>query len=519
VKIKNVRLELILVIGFVSALSLSGMWMLRAATPFGLGLNTDSVYYVNGARNIQAGDGFTRTSGEGILKPITHFPPLFSLVLAFVGLGGLDPLRGGRLVIILLYGANSLLFAWLVWKLTRRSWLTVVGAFLMVFSSVNLRASSWLMSEPLYLFLMLISFLVAYSYMKNWKPATILGLGVLSGLTYLTRYVGLSLVITWLAVILLFLPGWRRKAAHASLFLLGSLPFVIGIMLRNYRLTGSTGNRNFILHLAPFEKIADGIRAFWGWILPSGSHAYYDSLSWVFIIIFFALLSAGSVFLIQSLIRSLRTRVLAMPAGLLLVLALHVTIYLAGVLVAMNFFDATTVLDDRMLLPVFWILLLFILVGMDHLWKAKKSRNQSLWAGALVVVMGVVIYGSINTVGELKQDGQGFIDRYRRESQTMQYIRENDIGLFYTNTPPPVYILTGKAGYTVPTPYDSLTLQTRESYQADLATMKEKIIAQDGFLIFFFEIGFETDPWYLELTAGLEPKVRTTDGIIWGRVE
>ena len=245
--------------------------MLRAATPFGLSLNTDSVYYVNGARNLLAGDGFTRTSGEGILKPITHFPPLFSSVLAFVGLGGLDPLRGGRLVIILLYGVNSLLFTWLVWKLTRNFWLTGFGALLMVFSSVNLETSSWLMSEPLYLFLMLISFLVAYYYMKNWKAITILGLGVLSGLMYLTRYVGVSMIITWLAVILLFTPGWRRKAVHAGLFLLGSLPFVSGIMLRNYRLTGSTGNRNFILHWASFEKIADGIRAFWSWILPYGS--------------------------------------------------------------------------------------------------------------------------------------------------------------------------------------------------------------------------------------------------------
>ena len=136
-----------------------------------------------------------------------------------------------------------------------------------------------------------------------------------------------------------------------------------------------------------------------------------------------------------------------------------------------------------------------------------------------VLALGLAVYGSVITVSDLSQDGQGFIDHFRRESQTMQYIRENDIGLFYTNTPPPVYILTGKAGYMVPTPYDSLTLQERDSYQADLATMKEKIVAQDGLLIFFFEAGFETDPWYLELTAGLEPKVRTTDGIIWGRVE
>ena len=49
--------------------------------------------------------------------------------------------------------------------------------------------------------------------MKNWKAITILGLGVLSGLMYMTRYVGVSMIITWLAVILLFTPGWRRKVS------------------------------------------------------------------------------------------------------------------------------------------------------------------------------------------------------------------------------------------------------------------------------------------------------------------
>ncbi len=518
-KVNNDRWMLILTIGAILFASLAGMWMLRAATPFGLGLNTDSVYYVNGARNILAGDGFTRTSGEGILKPLTHFPPLFSLVLSFVGLGGLDPLRGGRLVIILLYGTNTLLFAWLVWILTRKSWLAGIGACLLAFSSVNLKTSSWLMSEPLYLFLMLISLLVLYIYMKNWKPFTILGLGVLGGLMYLTRYVGVSAVITWLTAILLFTPGWRKKVTHACLFLLGSLPFMIGIMLRNYLLTGSTGNRTFIVHWVPFGKIADGIRTFWGWILPLGTGIMYDSLRWVFIAVFFILLSVGLFILVRSLLNNIKHPTPSTPMLFLLGLSLHVVIYLAGVLVAMNFFDATTVLDDRMLLPVYWIGMIFLLVGLEQLWKVIGPARRNLLVGAIVAVLGLAVYGSINTVVNLQKDGQGFIDRFRRESQTMKYIREHDISLFYTNAPPTVYILTGKAGYMVPAPYDSLTLQTRATYQADLVTMKEKIVAQDGLLIFFFEPGFETDPWYLELTAGLEPKVREPDCIIWGRVE
>ena len=45
------RVSGILAVGLILAISIGGMWLLRKATPFGMGINTDSVYYVNGARN------------------------------------------------------------------------------------------------------------------------------------------------------------------------------------------------------------------------------------------------------------------------------------------------------------------------------------------------------------------------------------------------------------------------------------------------------------------------------------
>ena len=83
----------------------------------------------------------------------------------------------------------------------------------------------------------------------------------------------------------------------------------------------------------------------------------------------------------------------------LLALAIHVVIYLAGVLAAMNFFDATTVLDDRMLLPVYWITLLFMLVGVDHLRRTMKTRPVGdCWRGGMPWPLGFALVGSIITV-------------------------------------------------------------------------------------------------------------------------
>jgi hypothetical protein len=513
------RVSSILAVGLILAISIGGMWLLRKATPVGMGINTDSVYYVNGARNLLTGNGFYRNSGEDVLKPITHFPPLFAYVLSLVGLFGMDPLRGGRLIIILLYGVNSLLFAWLVWKLTKFHWLAAAGAFLMSFSSVNLSQSAWLMSEPLYLSMMLVIILVAREYFKDWKTWPVILIGLLSGLMYLTRYVGLSIAVTWLVVIIIFIPGWHRKALHTGLFLLAWLPFVLGIMLRNYFLTNSINNRNLIIHWAPFEKVATGIRNLWGWFLPTEIQAFYSSLEWVFIALFFILfISALGVFIFYCL-RVMRGQGNIQRHGLLLMLVSHVFIYLAAIYMTMNFYDATTIFDNRMLLPIYMVVLLLILVAVGFVWSRNRHISHTVIIIGSLVVMGLALGNTIRTSASISLDGLGFIDNYRRTSMTMAYIREHDMVLFYTNQPPTVYIQTGKSGYMVPSPVDALTLQSRTSYDRDLAEMKAKINTQDGFLVFFYEPGYETDPWYLDLTSGLVPMENLPDGIIWGRVE
>jgi hypothetical protein len=518
---QNIKLDLrdLLVIALILACSLGGMWMLRESTPFGLGINTDSVYYVNGARNLLSGNGFYRDSGEEILKPITHFPPLFSILLAGVGLTGLDPLRGGRLVTILLYGGNILLFACLAWQLTRSRWLALAGAALMTFSSVNLQVYSWLMSEPLYICLLLLAFLCSGWYFKKGQYPAVCLLGLLVGLMYLTRYIGLSMLLTGLVLVWLIGGNRRKKLVHSGLFLLASLPLMILVMTRNYRLTGSTGNRNFIIHWAPFHKISDGIQAFWSWFLPGYDRSSSAALEWLLTGLFFGLLLAGLVVLIWKLLICFHRQACSPFEGLLFALGLHCYIYLGLVFATMNFFDATTVFDDRMLLPVYDIILLLILAFAGWGWNSGSRLQRILAAVAVLVGLGLAVPGAVTSVGELHQDGRGFIDKLRRESPTMQYIREHDISLFYTNQPPTVYILTGKAGYMVPSPIDSLTLQPRPSYRQDLAMMKGKIRQQDGLLIFFYEPGYETDSWYLDLTAGLEGIENLTDAIIWGRVE
>src|SRR4030067_586560 len=101
------------------AMSLIGMSALWRSTPYGLGLVNDSATYVEGTTSLLAGKGYVRISGGGEIKPITHFPPLFSLLLAGLGLVGIDLLHGARLLITFLFGMDIVLVGLSIYKISR----------------------------------------------------------------------------------------------------------------------------------------------------------------------------------------------------------------------------------------------------------------------------------------------------------------------------------------------------------------------------------------------------------------
>ncbi len=109
------RLASFVTLGLLAVL---GIFLILKATPEGLGLSDDSIGYIAGARSIMAGHGY-REAWLASNGPVTHFPPGFPSVLAFIGLFGLDPLRGSRFLNALLFGLNTGLLGILGWRMTK----------------------------------------------------------------------------------------------------------------------------------------------------------------------------------------------------------------------------------------------------------------------------------------------------------------------------------------------------------------------------------------------------------------
>src|SRR5512145_3469845 len=137
-------------------IALMGMILIIRATPNGLGLSDDSIAYIAGARSMAAGEGY-REAWLASNGPVTHFPPVFSSLLSFFGLFGIDPLRAVRWVNALLFGLNALLLGILGWRMTPSLTAGLVLAGLFVASGEMFQVHAVTMSEPLFIFLSLLS--------------------------------------------------------------------------------------------------------------------------------------------------------------------------------------------------------------------------------------------------------------------------------------------------------------------------------------------------------------------------
>jgi len=506
-------LILLVVIGGLAA------WMLKTATPYGLGLRNDSVQYIFGARNLLAGNGYMRTSGGGELKPITTVPPVFSIAIAVVSLGGMEAIRSARFLIIALLALDVILLGYLVFRLTRSVGLAFTAGALFGFSAITLDNFAWLMSEPLFVSIWLMCFILYDVYVKTRRKKWLAVLGLFCGLAYLTRYIGITLPVTFAILLVIFEPGWKRKFISLSYLIVPFLPFMAGWAIRNTLLIGNPANRTFLSHIVTSEKIRFGIENFWDWLLPNnladflvGNQAGLQILFYIL----FGLFVAGTCFAIVRTARqsAKKTQTAGVSLGLLAV-ALYGLVYPVMTLFSMSFVDASTILDHRLLIPFYLAIFILLLAGLAWLF----ARQSVIWKIVTILVIlacvGVTGLEGWQEVKSLGQNGQGFISLGARESPTIRYIEQMPPGVIYTNRAYMVYILTDRLAYMLTGPTDPVTTLEREGSGDEMAAMRQAVAAGTAYLVYFKDEGYTTDPWYLALMEGLRPIEEFSDGIIF----
>ena len=181
-------------------------------TPRGIGIYSDSVVYVGVARNLLLGQGLTYFDDNGQMAAVTHYAPFYPLVIAGLGLTGIDPLEGARWVSALLFAFNIILAGSIVFASTFSFAASVSASSLVLSAFPMVQIHSTALTEPLCLFLGFLGLHLLTLYL-NGSKRSLLYLSALSiGLSCLTRYAGVVFVLTGATALLwLGASNWKSK--------------------------------------------------------------------------------------------------------------------------------------------------------------------------------------------------------------------------------------------------------------------------------------------------------------------
>lgn len=495
-------------------------WLFIRCTPDGVGLTNDSAAYIGGARSLMAGQGYVRIGGDGLPRPITHFPPFYSIMLAiFSRINGTDPLKTANLLNLICSVLNQALFMIILIVLTKSKMILLLGGLTFLCAGPVLQANVFALSESLFTTLFFCVFLLSIRAVKKESRWQWLLIGLLAACLALTRYAGLAAVAAVAVYILAVYTTWRKRIESLLLYSAAfSLPFGYWL-LQNNGSSDSPVNRVISLHLPSAEKIKEGIRNFAGFFLPEFGGFVEKNLTlwgWVIAVLLVVLLGAVIYFSLRGILRPSP----ALSDSALYAPALHGAAYLVVLFITVCFIDGSTLFDNRILLPFYICALLMI----------DSFCGLCFHMGKWLAITAFLVLSFFNwqlfrdqsyLIDEYSRNGQGMAGVEWKESQTRLAAKELPSDrLLFSNRQTALYLLNNQSAYILPPMYDSASASERENFEKEKAWMDDEVLSGKAFVVVFsYQDMMENKEdriWLRKVLEGLPVYGEYEDGAIFG---
>ncbi len=474
------------------ALGTAGVALIVYTTRWGAGLLDDAFIYLTSAQNLAAGRGLVWPWGAGELRPLTYFPPMFSLTLAAFELLGVRAVDAARLVNAAAFGGSLVFAGLLARRAARLQGFALLAVLLLLTSDVLIEVHSWAMSEALYLLLALAGMTLLLIFLEKERRVWLLAAAALLGLAFLTRYLGASLLLAGGLLLL-----WKRRhlgelLAYSAVSL---LPMSLWIA-RTTLLTGAPTDRVAGVHLVTLKQAVKALNTLLVWFIPgrlvNGRELAAAALLGFALLAAFWLawryLPVDASACADS--RRGARRLLAMQAGL------HVLLLWAS----KSFFDPITPLNDRIFSPILPALLILLAAFLSDVWAA---RRRWIKAAALLAAAAFLLFYTARAADlapRLHAVGLGLARKGWHSSETLQAVRALPLVPLYSNSPAAVYLWTGRSAY----PID------------DAVGMRQRMAAEGAVLALFNSISLDLFDTSLEaLTSGLTQVGSFQDGALY----
>ena len=454
---------------FLLALAIIGAGLVLARqVNYGPGLHLDSMVYTSTARNLLVGDGFVQQVNK---QPYLSWAPLYPVLLAISSNFLFDPLDVAGPLNAFIFGLTIFIAGrWLKDRI--QSSILAIWCVLALAISIPLTSVMHLaMSEAPFILFTVLSLIHTDRFMSSDKRAYLIWAAVFAALACLTRYTGITLIMTVPLLLLLHRNfSIRERVKQAGIYvLIAGVPLCLWL-LRNFIISGEpTGQRSSRLAIN-LSEILD--------IMLSDLSTYLlvgvplNNIPAIFAVSAGLALIALAVATFHSLLHSYRNRI--QRAYSFHVFGTFTLVFLCFIVVA-ALFSYVEPLHGRMLVPVYIPLLFVGILALDRFLGYEKEkkllgtveglpsigrmlRNNEKLKSTTLLTMIVIAIISIWLTLSLPANVYAIMDanaefgpgvRIARilNSEMMHYIRETQIsGAVLTNVdqgPWSMYLVTG----------------------------------------------------------------------------
>jgi 4-amino-4-deoxy-L-arabinose transferase-like glycosyltransferase len=482
----------------------SGVALELYTTRLGPVVRGDSVRYVMGARNILAGNGFSRLSGGWEVFPETGFAPLLSFVLAGLGVLGVDMYAGARILNAFLFGGSLFLVGTMVAMAARSKWVGLLACLFVLLAPNVVEWHAWLMSEALFIFLMLLGVYSLVVHIQTGRSGPLYLSAVAVGVASLARYVGVSLVPAGGLAILLWGRGPARQRLSRALIYgaVAILPFALW-MARN-QVVGGAGlaNREIRYHAFRPEMLKVLLFEPTSWVLPEAvilPRTVRGALALL-------ALMAGPVFFLIELHRwrgrgrgAMREEQVVLPLLLLILIPAYVGILAVNSLLL----DAGTTYSGilRYLTPLYILVVILELTAYAR-GLPPGRLGVPLAVLAVLAAAGLLASQAIETIGIARQPSDRLGTTFVRGEWTeliRQLSAQGPDEPILTDNPEMVYFLIDRPAYAMPIKYDPYRQAFREDFPQQIDLARRRL--DDGAVLVVFGEPSEEEAEVIELLS------------------